>query len=198
MPHYFPNTIRAILKGRTVRMAHLAEFMFRDAPAYVWNGVRTITTGGHDWIGFGKLGSITGIDETSSETASTIKASLSGVDSAVLAVAASEDRADYVGFLLRVWMQFFDEDWSLLDAPYARAAGIMDGMEITRSPGVNGVTLRTVSVTAPNIFYGRRIPPFGYWTDRDQQKRYPGDIGLSFVTSLQNAELPYPWSVSVG
>lgn len=200
MPHYFPNTIRAMLKGRTVRMAHMVELDFDTtsgfAPAYLWNGSRDIVSGGKTWVGMRQLGSITGLDETVNGVATEIKAGLSGVDAALMQLAVSENKAHYVGRLLRVWLQFFDADFQMpapLDEPYARAAGLMDGMEVSRQQRDDGATVRTVSVTASNIFAGRRQSPYGYWTDRDQKARHPGDRGLEFVTQLQSAEIPIPW-----
>lgn len=197
MPHYFPNTIRAKLQGRVVRMAHLASFDF-DAlsgfePAYLWNGSRAFVSGGHTWNGLRGLGQLDGLDEAVALQATTITATLSGVDSTLLNLAVSEERSHYVGRMLRVYLQFFDEDWQPLDNPFARAAGIMDGMEVARTQAADGATIRTISVTAPNIFSGRRVPPYGYFTDRDQQQRSPGDLGLQHIPELQNASIPVPW-----
>lgn len=203
MPHYFPNTIRARLQGRTVRLAHLVSFDF-DAlsgfePAYLWNGSRAFISGGHTWNGLRGLGKIDGLEESLALQATTITATLTGVDSNLLAVAVSEDRAHYVGRMLRVFLQFFDEDWQPLDDPFARAAGIMDGMTVNRSQNGDGATVRSIAVTAPNIFAGRRVPPFGYFTDRDQQQRSPGDLGCQHIPELQNASIPVPWlSAHVG
>lgn len=197
MPHYFPNTIRAMIAGRAVRMAHMVEFDFDSVsgfdPVYLWNGSRTITSGGHDWVGLRGLGSISGIDEVSTITSSTIKATLSGLDTAMMGLAVSEDKTHYLGRLLRVWLQFFDADFQIMDDPYARCAGLMDGMEVTRSQGADGATVRSISVTAPNIFFGRVQSPIGYYTDSDQKKKSPGDRGCEFIPDLVNSSIAVPW-----
>lgn len=201
MPHYFPATIRARLQGRTVRMTHLAKFDFDMlssgfAPMYLWNGYRDIESGGQTWIGLRNLGALEGLEETQSNIASTIRASISGVNTEALQLAVSEERAHYIGRMLTVYIQFFgstDNEWEVLDDPYAICAGLMDGMEISRQQREDGATVRTIAVTAPNIFYARRQPPFGFYTDRDQNKRHPGDRFCEFIPELQNMTLPVPW-----
>lgn len=187
-------TIQTLLEGRTVRVAHLVEFCFRSQARRLWNGSYQLRAGGHDWFGLSKLGSIEGIEDDGGLQAQEMKFSISGVDSRLLAVAVSEDRADYIGAHVKVYYNFFGEDWqNLEDDPVARAAGIIDGLEVTRQPMEGGGTRRVISLTAQNIFYGRVIPPASFFTNRDQGQRFPGDRGLSYVGDLVETNIPFPW-----
>src|SRR5262245_60641285 len=97
------NTINTLLNGRIVRVGHLVEFDF-DTPQRLWNGSRKITTNdGYEWFGLRKLSSIEGLGESSDNMqASELKISVTGVDSELLRTAISEDRASYVGKLIKV------------------------------------------------------------------------------------------------
>lgn len=187
------ETIQALLEGRTVRVAHLVEFCFDGQARRLWNGSYKITTGGHDWFGIRKLGSIEGLEHDGDLQSAELKFSVSGVDSRLLAMAVSENPEGYIGEIVKVYYQFFDEDWQLLDDPVARAAGIIDGVEVTRQPMEGGGTRRVITITAQNIFYGRGIPPASFFTNSDQQQRFPGDRGLSYLSELQDTNIPFPW-----
>lgn len=188
-----PTVIQTLLEGRTVRVAHLVEFGFCTQVRRLWNGSYTLTTGGHEWFGIRKLGSIDGLDDEGVLQASQLKFTVSGVDARFLSLAIAEDRSEYIGRMVFVFMQFFDEDWQKLDGPQARAAGIIDGLQVTRSPIKDGGWQRTVTITAENIFYGRGLPPAGYFTNRDQQIRHPGDRGLEFIPEIQETVIKVPW-----
>lgn len=194
MPNYFAATIRAMLAGNSVRYAHLVELQF-DTPAYFSNINGTLDADGKVWIGAGQLGSIEGMEQALAGQAVQLRTLLSGADinSQIMQLAASEDRSGYVGQLELIWLQFFDADWQTLDSPYALIAGLMDGISISRQQAENGATIRTVTLTAENIFYNRRVPALGYWTSSDQKQRFPGDLGLDFIPSLQDKVIEVPW-----
>lgn len=186
-------TISALLAGRTVRCAHLVEFCFAGQARRFWNGSYKITTGGHDWFGLSKLGGVDGVEGGSGDLAAAkLKFTVSGVDARLLAMAVSANRAGYIGEIAKVFYQFFDEDWQVLDDPVAAAAGIIDGVETSRQQSENGTT-RTIAVTATNIFYGRGLPPASFFTNADQQQRFTGDRGLSYLSDLQDTNIPFPW-----
>jgi hypothetical protein len=188
------ETISALLDGRTVRCAHLVELCFTTQARRLWNGSYKITTvDGHDWFGLRKLGSIEGLENEGDFQAQELKFTISGVDSRLLALAISEDRSEYIGRHVKVFYQFFDSDWSLLDAPVARAAGIIDGFEVTRQPMEPAGTRRVITLTAQNIFYGRGSPPASFYTNTDQNIRFPGDRGLAYLSELQDTNIPFPW-----
>lgn len=190
------STIQTLLEGRTVRCAHLVEFCFAGQARRLWNGNYKITAGGHDWFGIRKLGSIEGLDDDGALQSSELKFTVSGVDTRLLAMAVSENRAGYIGEIAKVWLCFFDEDWQVIQDdgnPVARAAGIIDGVEVSRQPMEGGGTQRIITLTAQNIFYARNIPPASFFTNRDQDIRFPGDRGLSYVGDLVETNIPFPW-----
>lgn len=193
----FGATINAYLAGRKVNMRPLALFDFRDGEMAVWGGEYDLVSGGKTWKGLGSVASVDGLDQAATLESSAMTFTLSGVEkpgtgTSFISIAKSSDRANYVRRLVSVYLQFFDEDWQALDAPFAIKAGIMSDMQMSRSRTKDGY-LRTITLQANNIFYGRGVAPAAYYTDRDQQTRHPGDLGMQFIPSLQSKQIPVPW-----
>lgn len=185
-----------LLSQRALRVAYLVQFDFLSTPQYLWNGHYPLTVGGHTWSGLRNLGGIEGLEDAADMAAQQMKFTLSGVDAATLALAIGENRDEYVGRLVTVWMQFFDANWQPSGSPIARAAGIMDGIEISRSRDGDQDkqnSVRVLTLTAESIWYGRGVPPAGNYTSRDQKSRSEGDRGLDFVNEVQNAVIQVPW-----
>jgi hypothetical protein len=187
-------TISALLAGRTVRCAHLVELCFATQARRIWNGSYKITTSdGHDWFGLNKLLGIEGLEHDGDGQSSELRVTVSGADARFLALAISADESEYMGRHIKIYNQFFEGDRTLLDEPQARAAGIIDGIGVTRSPRDPNGTRRTITINAQNMFYGRGQPPASYYTDSDQQLRFPGDRGLQYIAALQDTNIPFPW-----
>ncbi len=189
--------VEAYAKGAQVNCPCLAWLDFQSTPLAVWPGEYALTAGGVTWGGIGKAGFL--IDIEAMEAASSLEAAqfnikLSGVDSGIIASAASADRADYINQLLIVYALFCDEDFQPLANPMAIAGGFMGAMSIARSLS-DGVWQRTINLPVNNMFYGRGIAPASFWTDSDQQQRYPGegDTGLTFIKQLQDYSIRIPW-----
>lgn len=193
----FGSTINAYLAGRSVKMRPLALFDFRDGEMALWGGEYPLVSGGKTWQGLGSIASIDGLDQAATLESSAMTFTLSGVEvpdagTSFSDIAKSSDRANYARRMVTVYLQFFDDDWQPLDDPYALKAGIMTNMLMSRSRMQNGY-LRTISLQANNIFYGRGVAPASFYTDRDQQSRFPGDLGMQFIPGLQSKQIPVPW-----
>jgi len=190
----FPAAIQNMLNGRTVRVAHMVELLL-DSPKRMWNGFRDVTTSdGKTWNGLGGLGSITGLEEDDTNMQSTeLRLTVSGVDAALLQTAIAEDRALYIGKLIIIWLVFFDEEWQPIETPIARKAAIIDGVDVSRHSSDEGPSVRSLSMVAQNLFYGRSLPPAAFYSNRDQQIRSPGDRGFEFVSDSIETVIPVPW-----
>lgn len=195
----YSAVIQARLDGRRVNVAPLVEFCFLSGPRRVWPGNYTLAAGGHLWFGLNKLGAGMEIADVGDLEAGEMKFFVSGVDERFLelfTIAAGESREEYVGKHVRVYEQYFDEDWQKLDDPQAVTAGIMDAIGIDSQPiesdGVH-YTQRIISITAQNIFYGRSNSSASFYTMQDQQRRSPGDRGLEHKTGLVEVNIETPW-----
>lgn len=185
---FFSETVAAKLAGREVSAELLCFMDFRDTPRRWWMGFGDVVLGGHTWQGLGELIAIEGLEQSVGTTANKTTFRLSGVDATVVQMARqSSDRVK--DRRVQVFVQFWDvTDWLPLDQPYALWSGRMDQMTYA----ADGPQSRTVTVTAETIWAGRRKAPFGYYTDRDQNQRFPGDRGLEQVSSLVNKTIRWP------
>jgi hypothetical protein len=184
---YFPDTIAAILAGRTVRCDFLVFLDFLTTPMRVWQGFGTLhTLDGNDWKGIGQLGKIGDLESSIGGSSPLSTFTLSGVDADILAAALNEDE-EINNRDINVYMQFFDENFTPLDNPYVIWAGLMDRLRVKQN-----VETITVELSAETIFARRALAPLGNLGDREQQQFFPGDTGLSGIPSLMSKVAIWP------
>jgi hypothetical protein len=185
---YFPDTIAAILAGRTVRCDFLVFLDFATTPMRVWIGHgRLHTNDGNDWQGLGQLARIGDLESSIGGTSPQATFSLSGVDPNILA-AALNAQDEINNRNVDVLIQFFGDNLQPLDNPYVVWAGIMDTVRIRQS----GSDSCTVEMSAETIFARRALAPLGNLTDREQQQFFPGDTGLAGIPSLMSKVAIWP------
>lgn len=191
---FFPETIAAKLAGREVAVALLCFMDFKDTPRRWWMGYGDLNAGGHTWQGTGTFIEIDGLDQALGTVAPQTTFTLSGVDATVVTL-ARQSSARVKDRACQVYIQFFEiapggdqMPWAPLDEPYAIWSGIMDQMTY----GADGPSQRRVTLTAESIWTGRRRPAYGFWTDRDQNGRFPGDRGLEQVVNLVQKTIRWP------
>ena len=192
---FFPSTIAAELAGRTVAASLLCFMDFKDAPRRWWTGFGSLEAGGYTWQGLGELIQIDGLDQPLGTIAPKATFTLSGIDPTIVTLARNaSDRVK--GRRATVYIQIFDvtpddagvEPWTPLEAPYAISSWIMDQMTYSGQ----GPSQRTITLTAESLWTNRRRPAHGFLTDRDQNKRFPGDRGLEQVVDLVSKSIRWP------
>ena len=188
----FPNVIAASLSGRSVKAAYLVEFLFRSGPQRLWNGNGDLSAGARVWKGLRGLGQISGLEAALNANAPQAVFSVSGVSSGFRSKDGG-DPFDYINRPIIVYVQFFKDDWSTLDDPYAISGWVMQTVHegYAWDDSVKA-WVSTVGIAAESWFFGRGRPPFSFWSDRDQQARYPGDKGLEYMSALQNYVTRWP------
>jgi len=191
---FFPQTIAAKLAGREIGASLLCFMDFKDTPRRWWMGLGDLAAGGHIWQGTGSMIQIDGLEQALGTAAPKTTFTLSGVDATVVSL-ARQASARVKDRPCQVYIQFFEiapggnqMPWAPLDAPYAVWSGIMDQM----SYAAEGPSQRRVTLTAESIWTGRRRPAYGFWTDRDQNARFPGDRGLEQVVNLVQKTIRWP------
>lgn len=192
----FDPVIEAYAEGAFVAMTPLLEFQFPDGWQRLWLGMGKLRAGGHDWLGIGRAISMDGLEQAASLEAADMTFTLSGADETMrplFPLAASGDREAYVGSLVIVYMQFMTPDFVTVGEPEALRAGICGTMELSNTWSEDEGRRRTIMLPATNIFFGRGVAPNSFWSDRDQQLRHPGDLGLSELTGSQTFTFPQPW-----
>lgn len=181
-------TIAAAVAGQVVRAALLARFDFVSGTERVWAGEYTLTTSdGYEWKGMGKFGSVDGLSARTDLAADQLTFALSGVDADLVGI-AKNSAAEVRGQPCYVYIQFFDESWAVLDAPFPIRYGIMDQMRYAAT----GPSTRKITLTAEGIFAARNSAPYAYYTDSDQKARHAGDTFLALITTLQAKQITWP------
>jgi hypothetical protein len=188
----FPETVRAQLAQREVMFAVLVHFDFLDDPRYVHIGYGPFRTGTGEnvieWSGIGTAGTISGIEDARGGTAPVATFTLSGVDPKIITSVFNSTFA-VKGRDVTVFVQFMDrETRQNLDEPLAIYSGVMDVMSVSMS----GPSQRIVSLTAETLFSRRTKALWGNLSDRDQQRLYPGDLGLDHIATMPFKSVDWP------
>ena len=161
---------------------------FDTDPVYVWTGTRPFTATlptetSHSYLGIGALGSIDGILESSDGSSNGVKLQMSGVADGLLANALGEN---YQGRSAKIWLVFLDADDVIIPDPIVLFSGQMDVMNLVDGDGQGGIEIlcesrdQLLKRTSESLL-----------TDEEQQRVYPGDLGLQFVMELQNTVLAW-------
>jgi hypothetical protein len=204
-----PTTVDNINKD-VVRPFNAIEFKFDgDNVLRLWTGIGTLTLDdGTEWVGSGALLSISDIEETSEMSVRGATVSLSGIPSEVISLALSEP---YQGRVCNIYFGTFTEEGSLLkeDSDFILLqdgskilvdigskgfneifSGYMDQMNIEESADT-----ATIEVTVENKLVDLERARVARYTSGYQKSIYPNDLGLDFVESLQDKQLPWGRSI---
>lgn len=189
----FSNTIAAALAGEVVGVARLVEFDLQTGDDLrFWEGAGWLdSVDGKRWAGAGELLSISEITIGQSGEAPEVRIGLSGVDVETFAATVGETPAA-AGRTVRIYLQYFAQigggSIRPTDAPVLLWQGTARSFEFA----ADGPATRRISATCESRFALRSRPPYGAYTDRDQQSRFPGDRGLEFVSTLTNKTVTWP------
>lgn len=176
----------AALCGDTITAEILAFFDFKTAPQRVHGGFGPLAAGGFTWQGMGGLGSVSDIESAVGGVAPLVTFTLSGVGPEI-ANDVVNAKAEVKGRDCFVYLQLYGPGLVPLGGLYTLYRGVMDRL-IHSAADAN---TWTAQLTAETLFARRGLPPFGSLTDRDQQRRYPGDTGLFMIPAMQNRRRPW-------
>ena len=155
------------------------EMDFSSGFLRCWNGLGIITWDGRTWTGAGQFMAIGQIEETRAIEATSLSLSLSGVPSALVAV-AYEDFSQ--GRPVTVWLGLMDVTaGTIISSPVQIFAGRMD----TISDQDDGQTAM-ISVSAESNLADLDRLRVRYLTDQDQQRLFEGDRSLRYVPAIQD------------
>lgn len=188
MALFFAETIRAAAAEEVVGLALLVRLGFLEGEKRLWSGPGEITLGGEVWQSVGEFGSISTMSSGPGDAASSVTFTLSGIDEQIYALATA-GATTIKGRPAEVSLQFAGAGGVLLDSPAVIWIGRMSRMSADAD-----AQIRSVNLICENRFTNRSKPPAGLYTDRDQQARFPGDLGLSFAASLIFKAVNWPSS----
>lgn len=176
--------------AETLRAAILFHADFKSGPFRAWTGWGTLVAGGHEWLGAGALIGLSEIDAASGAFASPFSVTLSGLPEEQFDAYAKlfiVDSTEYRGRAISVYFAFFGEDWQIIEEPIAAVTGFMDVPIFD-----DDATSQRITLQCEGPFVTRSRPRYGFYTDEDQQFRYPGDKGLEFAPISATRQVKSP------
>ena len=159
----------------------LFQAFFDSGTIRFWNGIGDLVYDGDTYTGAGNLLGLSQIDETTKVESRGITLKLSGIPSAMVAIALAENYQDRK---ITVDIGFFDSTGAIVVSPFRFFSGKADVMEIQDS----GDTA-TISLSAENdIIILQRVNERRR-THEDQKLESATDTFFKNVTSLQNQQI---------
>ena len=173
----------AALEQPTLPMALLID-MALTSPLRVCTGGWSLVWSGNTYTPVNSLGTVDAVRETTGGQPEALRFSLSGVPSSMVALALAEP---VQGKAVSVYVAIFDPaTYQILDAAL-EWAGTLDTMALSESGGTASIT---VTAEHAGIDLLRAVPV--RYTDTDQQRLYPGDLGFQYVTDQADQTLVWP------
>jgi hypothetical protein len=167
MPRNMTVAYLAAITSQGLRPALFIEANFSTGPVYLWTGL-------------GSLLGVSTIEETGMVEAKGISLSLSGIDATLLTGILDEFQ---LGLPAIVSLGLFDTTGvTLIASPVTSFAGRMDQPTLD----VSGM-LATISINCESRLVDMNVAVDRRYTAEDQQLDYPGDLGMQFVNSIQDA-----------
>lgn len=167
------------------------ELDFASGFIRMWNGIGPIDWDGKTWTGGGELLGVSSVEETTAIEATSVSLTLSGVPSALVAVAYGDFSQ---GRPVRVWLGMVEvASGAIISDPVQIFAGRMDVIGDQDSGETASITVTAES----NLADLNRIRA-RYFTDQDQQRLFESDRSLRYMSSLQNRPVYWGTDEKVG
>lgn len=176
------SSMQSAFAAATVWPVMFAKMEFPGGTVLLCSHIASLTFASETYTGLGTLGVVSDIEETVDESSNNVTLTLSAASS-VVALALTEPVR---GARVRLWRGLLNSGGTLIADPALEFSGFASHMSHS-DDGTNGsVTLHIVDET------GDQERPLDLrYTDAEQQRMYPGDTGLRYVTTLPNQEFTW-------
>ncbi len=187
MSRALPGPMAVAIVQPLVKVILLAELNFASGPIRCWTGRGPLNWNGVAWLGTGEFGGISPVDETTEIGAAGLTFTLSGIPSDLIATCLADP---YRGRSAKLWLAIVDNvDNPTVLYAYQVFGGRMDTIKLADTGQTSTVTLQ-----AENRLIDLGRPRNLRYTDQEQQRIFPGDIGLQYVAKLPGQ--PIWWGVA--
>jgi hypothetical protein len=178
------SAAQAAVAAEVVPRTVAIEMDFDSAPVRVNGSPMDMTLFGNTFIGVGGLGSITAVQESNENRSYDCTFTLSGIPRDAIGLAMTEQ---YQGRAATIWEVPLDPASYLpIGDPIVIFRGHMDQLNPTL-----GETA-TCSVRMINRLADWEVARNSMYTDIEQQRLHPGDLGMQFVYGVVNKNLIWP------
>jgi len=155
---------------------------FATGDVRLWSGLGDISWDGETWIGAGSLISISDIEEPGEIKAQGIVVTFTGIPADFISLVLQSVRQNAVG---RVWLGFLSNG-SVVANPWLVFEGRLDVPIIDEQ-----AETCSIAITYESRLIDLSRARSRRHTDQDQQSEYPGDLGMEYIASLQEKEIPW-------
>lgn len=175
---------------------------FDSGPVYLWSGYGDLVIDDKTYLGAGQFLDISSISETTEMEAKGAVITISGIPSGFLALALQEP---YQGRECRIYFGVVLGSKAILQESGSYLLLEDGGLFLTEDSGVNLTEIfageldqmnieeeadySAISITAENVLIKLGRPIVRRFTNEDQKSRFPNDIGLEYIASLQDKEI---------
>ena len=175
---------------------------FDSAPLYLWSGYGDLVIDDKTYLGAGQFLDISSIAETTEMEAKGASITMSGIPSSFLSLALQEP---YQGRECRIYFGVVLGSKGILQESGSFLLLEDGGLFLTEDSGVNlteifsgeldqmnieeNVDSAIITVTAENVLIKLSRPVIRRFTNEDQKSRFPNDLGLEYLASLQDKEI---------
>jgi hypothetical protein len=169
--------VQSAISATEVQPIILFEGSFSSGTVYVWSGYGDLVWDGNTYLGVGTLGAISNVSEASEISAKGITVSMSGIPSSLISLVLGDVRQGAVG---KVHMGFLNSSGVVIDDPILMFEGKLDVPSIQE-----GGDTSTITLSYESRLIDLQRAREGRYTNEDQLRAFPGDLGCAFIASLQ-------------
>ena len=162
----------------------LGQFEFASGTVRLWSGYGNLSWNGYTWVGGGKIIGISDLSETANIVANGVTVTMSGVDPSDVSTVLANAEQNRPG---KIWFGVLDSSGNVVADPFQVFSGTLD------VPSIEDDGTQTCRIT---LSYENRLaillrPAEARYTHEYQQQLYPGDLGLEYVSSIQEKEIKW-------
>jgi hypothetical protein len=172
----------AITESERVEPFLMFEGDFIDGEIRIWTGYGDINWNGQIWNGTGTLLSVSNVFEDNEVSAKGMTITLNGIPQEMIGLVLSDCRQGADG---RVYLGFLSAGQIVSD-PILFFEGKLDVPVIDE-----GAEVSSISISYESRLIDLMRPRESRFTDEDQKREFPGDLGCEFVVSLQDKNIKW-------
>lgn len=169
--------------SETPRRVLAIELDFDSGVSRITTAPFDVTFDGDTYVGVGIAGRVSAVEESGELAAYSLSMELSGIPRDAIALALTEP---YQNRPATVWEVVLDDDDQPIDGPIIAFRGLMDIMTVDFGDTA------TVTLQCTNRLADWERPKITRYSDEDQQRLHPGDVGCQYAAAMENREVVWP------
>jgi hypothetical protein len=174
-------SVQAAIDAAEVKPFLLFEGNFSSGTVRMWSGYGDLSWNGFTWVGAGNLAAVSPVNENDEIRANGITVSLSGIPSEMISLVLNEVGQGRLG---RLYIGFLDASDAIIADPILSFEGRLDVPALED----NGETAM-ITITYESRLIDLQRARESRYTNEEQKRLYPGDVGFEFVPYLQDVVL---------